>query len=139
MTEELEPLMKSLHLKRTLETYSDQLKAAEKEDITYSDFLARLLRAEWHSRQEQSLKARIKRARFPEVWSLETFPFSKQPGINKRQIRSLADLEFIPKAENIVFIGKSSMGKTGLASGLLLKSSRKRLSRPVHPGTGSVR
>jgi DNA replication protein DnaC len=122
MTEELEQLLKSLHLKRTLETYDEQLKAAEKEDIPYSDFLARLLRAEWHSRQEQSLKARIKRARLPEVWSLETFPFSKQPGINKRQIRSLADLEFIPKAENIVFIGKSSMGKTGLASGLLLKA-----------------
>jgi DNA replication protein DnaC len=122
MTEELEQLLKSLHLKRTLETYDEQMKAAEKEDIPYSDFLARLLRAEWHSRQEQSLKARIKRARLPEVWSLETFPFSKQPGVNKRQIRSLADLEFIPKAENIVFIGKSSMGKTGLASGLLLKA-----------------
>jgi DNA replication protein DnaC len=122
MTEELEQLMKSLHMKRTFETYTEQLKSAEKEDITYSDFLARLLRAEWHSRQEQSLKARIKRARLPEAWSLETFPFAKQPGVNKRQIRSLADLEFIPKAENIVFIGKSSMGKTGLASGLLLKA-----------------
>jgi DNA replication protein DnaC len=122
MTEELEQLMKSLHMKRTLEAYDEQLKAAEKEDIPYSDFLARLLRAEWHSRQEQSLKSRIKRARLPEVWSLETFPFSKQPGVNKRQIRSLADLEFIPKAENIVFIGKSSMGKTGLASALLLKA-----------------
>jgi DNA replication protein DnaC len=122
MTEELEQLMKSLHMKRTIETYAEQLKAAEKEDITYSDFLARLLRAEWHSRQENSMKARIKRACFPEVWSLETFPFAKQPGVNKRQIRSLADLEFIPKAENVVFIGKSSMGKTGLASGLLLKA-----------------
>ena len=122
MTEELEQLMKSLHMKRSLDIYAEQLKAAEKEDITYSDFLSRLLRAEWHSRQESSLKARIKSACLPEVWSLETFPFGKQPGVNKRQIRSLADLDFIPKAENIVFIGKSSMGKTGLASGLLLKA-----------------
>jgi len=122
MTEELEQLLTSLHMKRTLETYAEQLKAAEKGDITYSDFLARLLRAEWHSRQERALKGRIKRARFPELWSLETFPFNKQSGVNKRQIRSLADLEFIPKAENIVFVGKSSMGKTGLASGLLLKA-----------------
>jgi hypothetical protein len=43
MTEELEQLMTSLHLKRTMETYAEQLKAAEKEDITYSDFLSRLL------------------------------------------------------------------------------------------------
>jgi DNA replication protein DnaC len=122
MTEELEQLMKSLHMKRSTEIYAEQLKAAEKDDITYSDFLSRLLRAEWHCRQEGSLKARIKRARLPEVWSLETFPFSKQPGVNKRQIRALAELEFIPKAENIVLIGKSSMGKTGLACGLLLKA-----------------
>jgi DNA replication protein DnaC len=122
MTEELEQLMKNLHLKRIIEIYDEQLKAADKEDASYSDFLVRLLRAEWHSRQEQSLKTRIKRARLPEVWSLETFPFNKQPGVNRRQIRTFAELDFIPKAENIVFIGKSSMGKTGLASGILLKA-----------------
>lgn len=122
MTEDLEQLMKNLRLKRLIETYAEQLKTAEKEDISYSEFLTRLLRAEWHSHQEQSLKARIKRARLPELWSLETFPFSKQPGVNRRQIRTFAELDFIPKAENIVFIGKSSMGKTGLASGLLLKA-----------------
>ena len=122
MTEELEQLMRNLRLRRLLETYAEQLKTAEKEDISYTEFLTRLLRAEWHSHQEQSLKARIKRARLPELWSLETFPYSKQPGVNRRQIRTFAELDFIPKAENIVFIGKSSMGKTGLASGILLKA-----------------
>jgi DNA replication protein DnaC len=122
MTEELEQLMKNLRLKRLIETYAEQLKTAEKEDISYTEFLSRLLRAEWHSHQEQSLKARIKRAHLPELWSLETFPFNKQPGVNRRQIRTFAELDFIPKAENIVFIGKSSVGKTGLASGLLLKA-----------------
>jgi DNA replication protein DnaC len=122
MTEELEQLMKTLRLKRMVEIYDEQLKAADKEDYSYSDFLARLLRAEWHSRQEQSLKARIKRARLPEVWTLETFPFNKQPGVNRRLIRAFAELDFIPKAENIVFIGKSSISKTGLASGIMLKA-----------------
>jgi DNA replication protein DnaC len=122
MTEELEQLMKNLHFKRSIEIYAEQLKTAEKEDLSYTDFLARLLRAEYHSHQEQSMKARIKRARLPEIWTLETFPYNKQPGVNRRQIRSLAELDFIPKAENIVFIGKSSMGKTGLASGILLKA-----------------
>jgi DNA replication protein DnaC len=122
MNEDLEQLMKNLHLKRSAEVYDEQIKAAEKDDVSYSDFLARLLRAEWHSRQENSLKARIERARLPETWSLETFPFAKQPGVNRRQIRTFAELDFIPKAENIVFIGKSSMGKTGLACGILLKA-----------------
>jgi len=122
MTEDLEQLMKNLRLNRSVETYAEQLRTAEKDQISYNDFLSRLLRAEWHSRQEQALKARIKRAGMPELWTLETFPFNKQPGVNRKQIRAFAELDFIPKAENIVFIGKASMGKTGLASGILLKA-----------------
>jgi DNA replication protein DnaC len=65
---------------------------------------------------------RIKNAGLPEQWTLETFPYAKQPGVNRRQIRAFAELEFIPKAENIVFVGPTGVGKTGLASGILLKA-----------------
>jgi DNA replication protein DnaC len=58
----------------------------------------------------------------PEQWSLETFPFKQQKGVDQRQIRTFAELDFIPKAENIVFMGGTGVGKTGLASGLLLKA-----------------
>jgi DNA replication protein DnaC len=37
-------------------------------------------------------------------------------------IRAFATLDFIPKAENIVFVGETGVGKTGLACGLLLKA-----------------
>ena len=62
------------------------------------------------------------RASCPRPWTLETFPFKRQPGVNQRQIRTFAELDFIPKAENIVFIGPTGVGKTGLASALLLKA-----------------
>jgi DNA replication protein DnaC len=65
---------------------------------------------------------RIRQARLPERWTLETFPFKAQPGVNKRQIMSLAELDFIPTATNIVFIGPTGVGKSGLATGLLLKA-----------------
>ena len=65
---------------------------------------------------------RIKNANLPEEWTLETFPFKRQPGVRARTIRQLAELEFIPKAENVVFIGDTGVGKTGLASALLLKA-----------------
>jgi DNA replication protein DnaC len=81
-----------------------------------------LLRAQWHHRQETALAWRIKQAKIPQAWTLETFPFKQQPGVNARQMRTLADLDFLPKAENIVFIGGTGVGKTGLASALLLKA-----------------
>jgi DNA replication protein DnaC len=122
MTEELEQLLKNLRFKRILDIYTEQLRSAEKEDLSYTEFVVRLLRPEWHSRQELSLKARIDRAHLPETWTLETFPYARQPGVNRRQIRAFAELDFIPKAENIVFIGKTGVGKTGLACGILLKA-----------------
>ena len=71
--------------------------------------------------------------------TLETFPFARQPGVNRKQIRGFAELEFIAKAENIVLVGKTGVGKTGLACGLLAEGAGERLSLPVHQGPGSVR
>jgi DNA replication protein DnaC len=122
MNEELEQLLKNLRLKRILEIYEEQLKGAEKQEISYTEFLLRLVRAQWHARQEAALEWRIRQANLPERWSLDTFPFARQPGISRKQIRAFAELEFIPKAENIVFIGNTGVGKTGLGCGILLKA-----------------
>jgi DNA replication protein DnaC len=122
MTQEVDQLLKNLKLGRILDFYDEQLRAAEKQDVSYSEFVAGLLRTQWHARQEGALEWRIRRATLPERWSLETFPFARQPGVNRKQIRAFAELEFIPKAENIVFIGPTGVGKTGLACGILLKA-----------------
>jgi DNA replication protein DnaC len=122
MNEELEQLLKNLRLKRILEIYEEQLAAADKQDISYTEFFVRLMRSQWHARQETALEWRIRQANLPERWSLETFPFARQPGVNRRQIRTFAELEFIAKAENIVFIGDTGVGKTGLGCGIMLKA-----------------
>ena len=49
-------------------------------------------------------------------------PSNASPASTRKQIRTFAELEFIPRAENIVFVGPTGVGKTGLASGLLLKA-----------------
>ncbi len=122
MTEEVAQLLTSLHLRRIAEILDDELANAEKEDVSYQEMVARLLRAQWHHQQESALAWRIERARLPETWSLESFPFKRQPGVSPRQIRAFAELDFVPKAENIVFIGPTGVGKTGLASSILLRA-----------------
>ena len=89
ISDEREQLLKNLHLKRILEIYEEQLPAAEKEDVSYSEFLTRLLRAQWHNRQETALAWRIQQAKLPERWSLASFPFAASPGsIANRSIPS---------------------------------------------------
>ena len=122
MTEDLEQLLKNLKLKRMLSVYDEHLRAAGETQVSYTEFVAGLLREQWRDRQESALEWRIQRADLPERWSLETFPWARQPGVNRKQIRAFAELDFVAKHENIVFIGQTSVGKTGLASALLLKA-----------------
>jgi len=120
--EEVEQLLKNLKLRRMRSVYDEQLRTAEKAQVSCSEFVAGLLRAQWHERQERALEWRIRRANLPERWSLETFPWTRQPGVSRKQMRSFAELDFIAKHENLVLVGKTGVGKTGLACGLLLKA-----------------
>ncbi len=121
MNDEIDQLLRNLRLPKMREVYPEIRKQAEKDDLGWDDFFLRLLRPEFHARQEAALKSRLRRARLPEQWSLESFPFARQPGVSRKQIRAFAELDFVPQAMNIVFQGKTGVGKTGLATGLLLK------------------
>ena len=122
MTDELAQLLQTLHLTRIAAILDAELAHADQEHLSYQELLARLLRAQWHHRQETALGWRIKRAGLPEAWTLESFPWKRQPGVSQKQLRGFAELDFVPKAENIVFVGPTGVGKTGLATGLLLKA-----------------
>jgi len=122
MDDNLEQLLKGLKLSRMQEIIGRELTRAEDKQPSYTDFLARLLREEYLAKQERSMQYRIKQARIPEPWTLETFPFKVQTGVKKKAIMQLAELDFIPSATNIVFIGETAVGKTGLASSILRKA-----------------
>jgi DNA replication protein DnaC len=122
MNDDLAQLCQGLKLRRIPEILDRELRRAQKQSPAYDEFLARLLREELHASQERSVEHRIGRARLPERWALETFPFDRQPSVRKAAILQLGSLDFIPRAENLVFIGETGVGKTGLASGLLLKA-----------------
>jgi DNA replication protein DnaC len=122
MRDEIRQLLKSLHLDKIEEIFDEELKNARENSLADEELIVRLLRAQWHYRQEKALEWRIGRAGMPEQWTLESFPFKKQPGVSQKQMRSLAELDFVARGENLVLIGPTGVGKTGLASGLLLKA-----------------
>ncbi|MFT4102524.1 MAG: IS21-like element helper ATPase IstB [Burkholderiaceae bacterium] len=96
-----------------------ELDQAEREAAPPAEVLARLLVAEDAHRREKSLAYRVRQARLPWQWTLQSFPFDRQPGIDRAQIRSLAGLEFVRRHENLLLIGPPGTGKSGIAIGLL--------------------
>ncbi|MEN8184599.1 MAG: IS21-like element helper ATPase IstB [Myxococcota bacterium] len=122
MNDDLEQLLASLKLRQLQQILGRELERAEKEHPSYTDFLTRLLREEYQTQQMRFLEHRIRRARLPERWALQTFPWDRQPGVSRTMIEQLAELDFIDRAANLVFIGPTGVGKTGLASAILLRA-----------------
>jgi len=122
MDDNLEQLLKNLRFTKILEILDDELARAAKTQASYTELLVRLFRAQYLWKQQRSMDYRIRNANLPERWTLETFPFKKQPGVRAKTIRELAELDFIPRAENLVLIGQTGVGKTGIATALLLKA-----------------
>jgi len=119
MHEKLHQLLEQLHLRGMAQTLEPILEQADAEALPPAEVVRLLLEEEWRHRQERSLAYRLAQAKLPWDWSLESFPFDQQPGVNAAQIKSLAGLDFIERAQNIVFIGPPGTGKSGLAIGLL--------------------
>ena len=78
-------------------------------------WVSELLQREQDARRENSLNARIRAARFPEVTSLEAFDFNFNPDIDEDKIRELATLKFIDQNQIALFLGAPGVGKTHLA------------------------
>lgn len=107
------------------ETEADR---AAQGETSYTTYLARLVDLELADKADRSVNARIARARFPVLRTLEDFDFTFQPSLAAARVRELANLAFLDRATNVLFIGGPGVGKTHLAIGLALKACAARRS-----------
>ena len=119
MRETLREILQELHLQGMINALDKVLDQAEKAATPVADLLYRLALEERRVRQEKSLANRLKQARMPWDWTLDSFPFTQQPAVNQTLIKTLAGLDFVRRGENLVFIGPPGTGKSGLACSLL--------------------
>lgn len=104
---------------KSLETRNEQ---AIKEKLSYMEFIELIISDEISNRQSNSKHNKIKKAKFPQLKTLEEYNFEFQPTINKRFIYDLGTCEFIRKKYNIAFIGPPGTGKTHLSIALGIKA-----------------
>jgi len=88
------------------------------------DVLGKLLTLEIDGRNARGKAKRLKAACLPYVEGLDNFDFERRgfKGISKAHIRQLAELTWLDKAYNIMFLGPTGLGKTRLSVGLGLKA-----------------
>jgi DNA replication protein DnaC len=123
MNEALQEKLRYLRLTRLAAHWEDDLKEAARQRLSHATFLTHVVEEEYRVKCDHARQQRLKRARVPEPWTMETFPFARQPKLNRKGIMALYDtMDFIPKGQNIVWLGRTGCGKTGLATSFLLRS-----------------
>lgn len=117
--EALHALLAELKFKGMARVLDSELDRAERNGASCAELVQRLLSEQASFQRERSLVNRVAQAHLPWQWTIDTFPFERQSGVDKAQILGLADLEFVRRTDNLVLIGGPGTGKTGIALGLL--------------------
>jgi len=113
--------LRSLGLYELAENWELIVKQANRARPSYQRFLFETVSREYHRSVERSRTARLKRAKIAEMWVMETFPFHKQPRLKKDLVMQLYEsLTFMKEKQDLVFIGPTGCGKTGLATAFLI-------------------
>lgn len=111
-----------------------RLQEARSHNLAPEEFLELLLQDELNIRQQRLIERRTKVADFRERRTLDSFDFSFNNSISKKQIYELAAGMFIEKAEDVLLIGLPGVGKSHLAQALgneLIKQGKVVLYRSI--------
>lgn len=123
MNEDLTKILKYLRLTGLLANWDQYMKLAQKRNFSHVRLLNYILEQEYKIKRENSTRLRLKKAHIPEEFVIETYPFDLQPNLNKKKILAMYDsFDYITKKRNIIYLGPSSTGKTGLATSFLIQA-----------------
>jgi DNA replication protein DnaC len=123
MDEELTKTLKYLRLGGLLAHWDEYLALARRQRFSPVRLLHYVLEEELKLKRDNARQLRLKRAHIPELLDLATFPFDRQPKLDRQTILSLYEgFEYMTQAHNIIWMGPTGCGKTGLATGFLLQA-----------------
>jgi DNA replication protein DnaC len=101
---------------------------AAAQNISYLEFLDKLLQEEIMAKRDRFIRMKTRLAHLPYHKTLEQFDFSFQPSIDERRIRDLATLRFVQQQENLILLGPPGVGKTHLSVALALEAIKQGLT-----------
>ena len=92
------------------------------DDSSYADFLIKLMKNEYDTRQAATRQRHIKVAHFPYLKTFDELDLHRFEHLDEAYLNELATCDFIKKRKNIVIIGNPGTGKTHLSIALGIKA-----------------
>lgn len=109
---------RQLHIDTMGEQYSMLAARAAANQLTFADFFEALLKCAMDAKHARTKSMLLRTAGLPVLKTLEEFDFTFAHGVTKKSVLELSSMAFVERAENIVLLGASGLGKTHLAIAL---------------------
>jgi DNA replication protein DnaC len=120
MDEELTRKLTYIRFPGLLENWDRYLTLAQTQNLSPVALLKQVVEDGYNVKKDNSKRFRFSRAKIPELYRMETFPFESQPHLNRKRVLSVYDsFDYVTKQQNIIWIGPTGTGKTGLATAFL--------------------
>jgi DNA replication protein DnaC len=117
-TTKLKEQMRALKISEMAKVLDDFLLEAETKELSYQEFLHKLVKHELLKREEKQRDKWLKWAAFPEYKTLDEFNLAEQQSLSKKQLQQLRELLWVEQVYNLLLLGPPGVGKTFLAIGL---------------------
>ena len=121
MDKELEGKIKFLRLPELSASWDEVMSQAKEKNPSYTTFTKQIIDREIASKKEKIRQQRIRKSKAEGTYLFETYPFDLQPTLSKKKMAEVFEsMTYITKKQNIIFIGPTGVGKTGLATAMMI-------------------
>lgn len=100
----------------------ESIEDAQHNNLSYEEFLCRLLQKEYDIRKYNMTQSRLKSARFSYRKYFEDLEISALPNDAQNKLKLLSSLKFIEEGQNVILSGNPGTGKTHIAISLGIKA-----------------
>jgi len=120
--------LRELHLPTVRRCYEDKARHAERETLSYEQYLFEVVELECQQRRENRIARLLQASKLPLEKTLDNFDLKRLPQKASRQVKTLMDGTFLDRRENVLTFGNPGSGKTHLLSALgqeLIRAGRR--------------
>jgi DNA replication protein DnaC len=124
----LNACLKKLWLATIRECYQEVAQRAQRESLSYEEYLLELVEQECSVRNNKRIDRLLRESKLPLEKNLECFDMQRLPGKVIHQVKTLLEGSFLDRKENILAFGNPGGGKTHLLCALgqeLVRQGRK--------------